>query len=113
MPNPLDMVRAGTPQETDDAEALARLLVVPDARESHWDDKATSLVKGLVLHVLHSEPAPSRTLSTVRRLSAGQRETFITLLTHIAGHSPSPAAREIIGGVLTEQNAVTRSVLEG
>ncbi|MBB4067369.1 type IV secretory system conjugative DNA transfer family protein [Gellertiella hungarica] len=99
--NPLDMVRAGTPQEADDAEALARLLVVPDARESHWDDKATSLVKGLVLHVLHSEPAPSRTLSTVRRLSAGQRETFITLLTHIAGHSPSPAAREIIGGILT------------
>lgn len=99
--NPLDTIRLGSPQEADDAEALARLLVVPDARESHWDDKATSLVKGLVLHVLHSEPAPSRTLSTVRRLSAGQRETFITLLTHIAGHSPSPAAREIIGGILT------------
>ncbi|WP_454859342.1 type IV secretory system conjugative DNA transfer family protein [Rhizobium binxianense] len=99
--NPLDTIRFGQPQEADDAEALARLLVIPDARESHWDDKATSLVKGLVLHVLHSEPAPSRTLSTVRRLSAGQRETFIAMLTHIAGHSPSPAAREIIGGLLT------------
>lgn len=99
--NPLDTIRFGQPQEADDAEALARLLVIPDSRESHWDEKATSLVKGLVLHVLHSEPGPSRTLATVRRLSAGQRETFIAMLTQIAGHSPSPAAREIIGGLLT------------
>jgi len=99
--NPLDMLRLGSPQEADDAEALARLLVVPDARESHWDDKATSLIKGLILHVLHHEPPASRTLATVRRLSASLRETFITTLTDIAGHSPSPAAREIIGSVLT------------
>lgn len=99
--NPLDMIRVGQPQEADDAEALARLMVVPDARESHWDDKAASLVKGLILHVLHSEPPASRTLATVRRLSSGMRETFLANLTHMAGHSPSAAAREIIGGVLT------------
>jgi type IV secretion system protein VirD4 len=99
--NPLDMVRLGAPQEADDAEALARLLVVPDAHESHWDDKAASLIKGLILHILHHEPPASRTLASVRRLSAGQRETFIAQLTDIAGNSPSPAAREIIGGVLT------------
>lgn len=99
--NPLDMVRMGTPQEADDAEALARLMVVPDARESHWDDKALSLLKGLILHVLHHEPPASRTLATVRRLSADRRETFLAQLTHMAGHSPSAAAREILGGVLT------------
>lgn len=103
--NPLDMIRMGQPQEADDAEALARLMVVPDARESHWDDKATSLVKGLILHVLHTEPPASRNLTTVRRLSAGLRETFIASLTDMAGHSPSAAAREIISGVLT--SAVT------
>jgi len=99
--NPLDMVRLGAPQEADDAEALARLMVVPDARESHWDNKAISLLKGLILHILHNEPAASRTLGTVRRMTAEQRETFLANLTEIAGHSPSPAAREIIGGVLT------------
>lgn len=99
--NPLDMVRVGKPQEADDAEALARLMVVPDARESHWDDKATSLIKGLILHVLHHEPPASRTLATVRRLTAEQRETFLANLTHMAGHSPSTAARDIIGGILT------------
>ena len=99
--NPLDMVRVGEPQEADDAEALARLMVVPDTWASHWDDKATSLIKGLILHVLHHEPPASRTLATVRRLSAEQRETFLANLTHMAGHSPSAAAREIIGAVLT------------
>jgi type IV secretion system protein VirD4 len=99
--NPLDMVRRGSPQEADDAEALARLMVIPDAWASHWDDKAVSLIKGLILHVLATEPAPSRTLGTVRRLSAGQRETFIANITEMAGNSPSPAAREILGGVLT------------
>jgi type IV secretion system protein VirD4 len=99
--NPLDMVRRGEPQEADDAEALARLMVVPDAREAHWDTKAISLIKGLVLHVLHHEPPASRTLATVRRLTADQRETFLANLTHMAGNSPSPAAREILGGVLT------------
>lgn len=99
--NPLDMVRRGAPQEADDAEALARLMVVPDARESHWDDKATSLIKGLILHVLYHEPPESRTLATVRRLSSSMRETFIATLTDIAGTSRSPAAREIIGSVLT------------
>lgn len=99
--NPLDMVRRGEPQEADDAEALARLMVVPDAREAHWDTKAVSLIKGLILHVLHHEPPASRTLATVRRLTADQRETFLANLTHMAGNSPSPAAREILGGVLT------------
>lgn len=99
--NPLDIVRAGEPQEADDAEALARLMVIPDAWASHWDDKAISVIKGLILHVLHSEPPPSRTLATVRRLTAEQRETFIASLKHMAGHSPSAAAREIIGAVLT------------
>ncbi len=99
--NPLDTVRLGSPQEADDAEALARLMVIPDAWASHWDEKATSLIKGLILHVLATEPAPSRTLGTVRRLSAGQRETFIANLTDMAGNSPSPAAREIFGGILT------------
>ena len=91
--NPLDMIRLGEPQEADDAEALARLMVVPDARESHWDDKAVSLIKGLILHVMNTEPPASRTLATVRRLSSGQRETFLANLIDMATPRPGPPRR--------------------
>lgn len=99
--NPFDMIRRAALQEADDAEALARLMVVPDAREAHWDDKAVSLIKGLILHVLHNEPAASQCLSTVQRLSADKRETFLDNLNEIADNSPSAAAREVMSGVLT------------
>lgn len=98
--NPMDIIRKGTPSEADDAQALAQLMVKPDARESHWDDKATSLLKALILHALY-EPAESRNLATVRRLSVGSRETFIATLEEIAEASPSLAARESASGILT------------
>ncbi|UIK04825.1 type IV secretory system conjugative DNA transfer family protein [Neorhizobium galegae] len=98
--NPMDIIRKDTPSESDDAAALAALMVKSDARESHWDDKAASLLKALLLHVLH-EPTASRNLATVRRLSVGTPEVFIATLGEIANESPSLAAREIAAGFLT------------
>lgn len=97
--NPMDIIRTGTPSAVDDAAALAALMVKPDARESHWDDKAISVLKALILHTLEEPPA-SRTLATVRKFSAGSREIFIETLQDIAANSPSLAAREIASGVL-------------
>lgn len=98
--NPMDIIRAGTDTEVDDAGALAALMVKPDARESHWDDKAISTLKCLILHILH-EPAASRTLSQVRKLSAGGRETLHATLVDISTSSPSNAAREIASAILS------------
>lgn len=42
--NPLHMVRAGTFHEKDDAEALAKLMIVSDGRDSHWDSKTEGLI---------------------------------------------------------------------
>ncbi|WP_172601233.1 type IV secretory system conjugative DNA transfer family protein [Rhizobium leguminosarum] len=98
--NPMDIIRKGTPSEADDAAALAALMVKSDGRETHWDDKAASLLKTLILHSLHEPPA-SRTLSTVRRLSVGTPEVFIATLGEIANESPSLAAREIAAGFMT------------
>lgn len=98
--NPMDIIRAGSATEADDAAALAGLMVKPDARESHWDDKATSILKALILHTLQQPPA-SRTLASVRRLSVGSKETFIETLEEIAAHSPSTAAKEIASGAIT------------
>lgn len=98
--NPMDVIRRGTPTETDDAAGLARLLVRPDAREAHWDDKAVSTLKCFILHTL-AEPAETRTLAHVRTLSVGSPETFIATLEEIAEDSASMAAREIASGILT------------
>ncbi|MGY5780295.1 type IV secretory system conjugative DNA transfer family protein [Rhizobium sp. LEGMi135b] len=98
--NPIDIIRVGTPNEADDAAALAALMIKPDAREAHWDDKASSMLKALILHTLQ-EPAESRTLAAVRRLSVGTPHVFLATLETIAHESPSLAAREIAAGFLT------------
>lgn len=98
--NPMDIIRAGTPNEADDAAALASLMIKPDAREAHWDDKAASMLKALILHTLH-EPSQSRILAAVRRLSVGTPHVFLSMLEDITENSPSLAAREIAAGFLT------------
>ncbi|OBQ66500.1 type IV secretory system conjugative DNA transfer family protein (plasmid) [Mesorhizobium loti] len=98
--NPMDIIRAGTPSEADDAQALASLMVTPSGRDEHWDNKAISLLKALILHTLH-EPLASRNLAGVRRLSVGSSATFIASLEEIAESSPSLAARETAAGALT------------
>lgn len=99
--NPLDMVRKDTDLEADDAKALARLMVKPDAREAHWDDKAVSLLTALILHTLR-QPEETRTLAHVRSLSVGGPETFRATLQEIAETSPSMLAAEIASGFLSQ-----------
>jgi type IV secretion system protein VirD4 len=66
--NPLDMIRVDGLHGKDDAEALARLMVIPDAKESHWDSKAEGLLTCLILHVVQLEPH-LRTMAQLRTLS--------------------------------------------
>ncbi|OYZ99750.1 MAG: hypothetical protein B7X99_06765 [Rhizobiales bacterium 17-65-6] len=97
--NPLDMIRVGSDLEADDAKAVARLMVKPDAQEAHWDDKAISLLTALILHTLR-EPPETRTLAHVRALSVGGPETFRATLEEIAYRSTSTLAAEIASGFL-------------
>lgn len=99
--NPLDIVRVGSDLEADDARALARLMVKPDAREAHWDDKALSLLTALILHTLR-EPPETRTLAHVRALSVGGPETFRATLEEIAYNSSSTLAAETASGFLSQ-----------
>lgn len=98
--NPMDMIRTGTPMEADDAKALAKLMVKPDAREAHWDDKATSLLTALILHTLRAPPE-LRNLAHVRRLSVGGTEAMRATLEDIAG-GDSVMAAEIAAGFLCQ-----------
>lgn len=70
--NPLDMVRVGTYHEADDALELAKLLVIPDSSEGHWDTRATQLLQALILYVCrgYAETPELRNLAKVRSLVA-------------------------------------------
>jgi type IV secretion system protein VirD4 len=61
--NPLDMIRTGSFHERDDAEALARLMIIPDDKTSHWDAKTEGLLACLILHVMRLEPEQRRPVS--------------------------------------------------
>lgn len=52
--NPLAYIRIGTWEEDDDAERLADLLLMPDAKaDQHWRDKAKSWLAGFLLYVAY------------------------------------------------------------
>lgn len=66
--DPLDLVAVKTPSEADDAAVVARLLVQGQTshKEPYWDERAETLIIGLILHVLHHSPTPHRSLAEVR-----------------------------------------------
>lgn len=97
--NPLDMVRVGTFHEKDDVEAIAKLMVIPDGSESHWDGKAEGMLTCLILHVLRL-PKEQQTLAQVRSLSTLPPESLKDLLQTIAKEGPRAAA-ELAGSFLS------------
>ncbi|MGJ4925977.1 type IV secretory system conjugative DNA transfer family protein [Bradyrhizobium sp. HKCCYLS2038] len=108
--NPLDMIRVGGFDEKDDAEALARLMVIPDGKESHWDSKAEGLLACLIMYVVRLEPE-LRTMAQLRTLSTLQPESLKALLHTIAVEGTS-AACELAGSFLAmEGSEEYRSVL--
>ncbi len=68
--NPLDAVQIGEDEAIDEAGRIADALVVQDGeKDSHWNESARYLIKGLILHVL-TDPdfEGQRNLITVRKL---------------------------------------------
>ncbi|WP_268738916.1 type IV secretory system conjugative DNA transfer family protein [Bradyrhizobium sp. WU425] len=101
--NPLDMIRTDGLHEKDDAEALARLMVIPDAKESHWDSKAEGLLTCLILHVVRLEPH-LRTMAQLRTPSTLPPESLKELLHAIASEG-TRAARELAGSFLAMEGS--------
>jgi type IV secretion system protein VirD4 len=98
--NPLDTIRVGTDQESDDARALARLMVTRDSEDKHWADKSTALLTAFILHTLTERDAVKRTLAQVCKLSVGGPHVIRQRLTDIAEGSPSPLAQTVALGFL-------------
>lgn len=108
--NPLDMVRTGTWHERDDAEALAKLMVMPDGHESHWDTKAEGMLACLILYTVRLERA-RRTLSQIRNFSTLPPESFKHLLQTIAVEGPVTAAELAASFLAMESSEEFKSVL--
>jgi type IV secretion system protein VirD4 len=98
--NPMDTIRVGTDQESDDAAALAALMVIKDSAEGHWADKSTALLTAFILHALHDLDPVKRTLSQVCKLSVGGQEVIAQRVADIAEHSPSALAQTVAQGFL-------------
>jgi type IV secretion system protein VirD4 len=68
--NPLDLIPADSPSAADDAAVIARLVVQGRVtpRDPFWDERAESLIAGLVLYVAQQMPSVLRHLGEVRTL---------------------------------------------
>ncbi|MBS0533110.1 MAG: type IV secretory system conjugative DNA transfer family protein [Proteobacteria bacterium] len=108
--NPLNMVRVGTWHEKDDAEALAKLMVIPERHDSHWDSKAEGLLTCLILHTVHQEPE-RRTLAHVRTLSTLGPDSLKELLHTIATDGSRHAAELATSFLSMEGSEEFRNVL--
>jgi type IV secretion system protein VirD4 len=108
--NPLDHIRVGSFHERDDAEALARLMIVPDDKSGHWDAKAEGLLACLILHVMRLEPE-HRNLAQVRTLSTLPPESLKELLKSISTSGPRAAAEVAASFLSMDGSEEFRSVL--
>ncbi|GJM01320.1 MAG: hypothetical protein DHS20C07_29990 [Methyloligella sp.] len=80
--NPLDYVRAGTPNERDDVELITS-LIVPDSANSEdgfWNSQAREVLMGVILYVLYTRKEEKRTLAEVRHLLTLSEEAFDEML---------------------------------
>lgn len=99
--NPFDILAGRANVSADDAAVIARLAVQGSAlpRDPFWDERAETLIAGLILHVATSERPDRRHLGEVRRLielSDKQHDKLATELRQ-SGDADIQAAAGILG----------------
>jgi type IV secretion system protein VirD4 len=81
--NPFAELGMGRPEHVAaDASQLADALIVSNAKDPHWTDSAKNLVRGIVLHLLSTDPKAA-TLREVRRMlnaTPPELERFFTAM---------------------------------
>ena len=97
--NPLDALDPADPHTIDDAGRLASAIVVipPDSREPHWDERARSMIKALILHILTApEFEGRRTLVTLRELITRGDHEGVAILRDELGEDDPASARALL-----------------
>lgn len=65
--NPLDMLDTDSPHLVDDVQVIAEMIVPIEigSSDKFWSDSARTIVSGLLIHLVTSQPKESRTLGTL------------------------------------------------
>ncbi|MDR0653013.1 MAG: type IV secretory system conjugative DNA transfer family protein [Synergistaceae bacterium] len=88
--NPLDLLNPSSPDILDDVNTIVDALVVreKDEKDPHWNDKARSMIKGMVLAILCGEHSSRRIhLGEARKLLTSSFEDFVRLSQNMASHT--------------------------
>ncbi|MGE0697569.1 MAG: type IV secretory system conjugative DNA transfer family protein [Hyphomicrobiaceae bacterium] len=118
--NPMTSIRWGTVDETDDAEQLADLMLVPDLKEeSHWRRRSLAWLTGFILHVGHAyrETPELVSLAQVNELVNAGNATFKAVVAEMA-RSDVPkvaetAAQIAKGGDSEETRNILSNLVKG
>lgn len=108
--NPLDFIRAGEPEDVDDAALIADLLVANTGDPSFWDSEAENLISALLLYVAHEFPADHRNLHQVWALLMLSKADFDALLEHMKA-SQHPAIRKAATGFSQKEDRERSAVI--
>jgi type IV secretion system protein VirD4 len=98
--NPLDLLAESGEGAEDDAAVIARLLIQGriSAKEPYWDERAETLIAGLILYVAKRSPREARTLGEIRTLVEQSEPALDSTARdmHRAGHPDISAAANIL-----------------
>jgi type IV secretion system protein VirD4 len=103
--NPLDMLTIESPHLVDDIQVIAEMIVPieHDAKDRFWTDSARTIVSGLLLHLVTSQPTEKHTLKTLWEWARLVEEDWDKLIQDMAisshaihGDTVNNAGREIL-----------------
>lgn len=107
--NPLDFIRAGMPEDVDDAALIADLLVAPQGPETFWDSEAQNFISALLLHVVSDMPYDKRNLQNVWSLLMQDKDGLDYLITGMRASEHEAVRRA--GEAFTQKEERERSAV--
>jgi len=107
--NPLDFIRAGLPEDVDDAALIADLLVVPHGQETFWDSEAQSFIAALLLYVVSELPYEKRNLHHVWSLLMQDKDCLDQLIREMRASEHDAVRRA--GDAFTQKEDRERSAV--
>jgi type IV secretion system protein VirD4 len=84
--NPFDLIDPSNPNFADEAKILADLIVLRTGQEKdpHWDDKARSILSGIIMFVAFLCPKGKRNLGEVRNIVMAPNDKWNTIMETMA-----------------------------
>jgi type IV secretion system protein VirD4 len=104
--NPFAELDESTPETVAaDAALIADALIIPGHGEEHWRDAARNLIRGLILHMVASDPSTA-TIKRLRELLTSSGDDLILLLDEMA-------ASDAYDGIVGNAGKGFRAKVEG